>query len=275
MPLLFLVVCGLAVYATTLDGAGSGYRFYLSVDWTQLLDADVLNNAASQAFFSLSLGMGAIMTYASYLPEDSHLPNQALAIGAADFGVAFIAGLAVFPMLFAFNLQGDIGESTIGTLFIVLPRAFVEMGAVGTGVGLLFFFALAIGALTSAISLLEVVVASAMDRLGWTRRQSALIGGGAITLLGLLPAFSDAMIDLLDLLAGHFLLVTGGLLICVFAGWIMHDPIGVASKGAERWPGYRPWLWLVRIPVPALLAFVLFFIGRQLVAQIAKLLGQT
>ena len=147
------------------------------------------------------------------------------------------------------------------------------MGAVGRVVGLLFFTALVIGAITSAISLLEVVVASAMDHLGWSRVQSALVGGGVITLLGVLPAFRDDMIDLLDLLAGQFLLIAGGLLLCVFAGWIMHDPVGEARKGAESWPAYRPWLWLLRIPVPALLAFVLFFVGRQLVAQVAKLLG--
>ena len=275
MPLLFLVVCGLALYATSLDGAAAGYRFYLSVDWSQLLDAEVLNNAASQAFFSLSLGMGAIMTYASYLSDDSHLPNQALAIGAADFGVAFIAGLAVFPMLFAFNLQGDIAESTIGTLFIVLPRAFVEMGAVGTFVGLLFFFALVIGALTSAISLLEVVVASAMDRLSWSRVRASLVGGGAITALGVLPAFSLEMVDLFDMLAGHFLLIAGGLLLCVFAGWVMRDPIEQARKGAEGWPGYGVWIWVLRIPVPALLAFVLFSVGRKLFEMVAGMIAGT
>ena len=275
MPLLFLVVCGLAVYAATLDGAATGYRFYLSVDWSEVLDTNVLNNAASQAFFSLSLGMGAIMTYASYLPEDSHLPNHAFAIGASDFGVAFIAGLAIFPMLFAFDLQGEIGESTIGTLFIVLPRAFVEMGAVGTVVGLLFFFALVIGALTSAISLLEVVVASAMDHLGWTRVRAALVGGGAIAALGVLPAFRDDMIDLLDLLAGQFLLIAGGLLLCVFAGWVMRDPIKQARKGGEAWPGYRAWLWVLRIPVPALLAFVLFFVGRSLLEMLGDMIAGT
>jgi SNF family Na+-dependent transporter len=112
-----------------------------------------------------------------------------------------------------------------------------------------------------------------MDHLGWSRVQSALFGGGAIALLGVLPAFSDAMIDLLDLLAGQFLLITGGLLLCVFTGWIMRNPIEEARKGAEHWPGYRLWLWILRFPVPDLLAFVLFFIGRQLVAQIAGLLG--
>ena len=104
MPLLFLMLVGLAVYAFFLPGSGDGYRFYLQTDFTKILSFEVLNAAAGQAFFSLSLGMGAILTYASYLTARDHLPNESLIIAGADFGVAFLAGLVVFPLLFALGL---------------------------------------------------------------------------------------------------------------------------------------------------------------------------
>ncbi|MCP4003681.1 MAG: sodium-dependent transporter [bacterium] len=258
MPLLFVLVCGLALFAMTLDGASAGYDFYLSVDWSKLFTAKVLNDAASQAFFSLSLGMGAIMTYASYLPEDSHLPNESIIIATADFGVAFIAGLAVFPMIFAFGLSDQVNGSTVGALFITLPAAFNEMGTAGYLVGILFFVALVIGALTSAISLLEVVVSSAMDVLGLSRRTAALSAGGLIAALGIIPALDDGRLDVMDKLAGNAFLVAGGLILAVFVGWVMRNPLDEVSKGATgvRWFGL--WRWLLRIPVPLVLAYTLF-----------------
>ncbi len=266
MPLLFLLVCALAAYAYTLDGGAAGYSFYLSVDMSEFASAKVLNDAASQAFFSLSLGMGAIMTYASYLPEDSHLPEESTVIAGADFGIAFIAGLAVFPMVFAFGLSEQVGGSTVGALFITLPAAFNEMGAAGQVIGLLFFVALLIGALTSAISLLEVVVSTAMDSLGWERRTAALVAGGLIMALGILPALDDGKLDVMDKLAGNAFLVAGGLALSVFVGWFTHDPIGQVSKGAASIRWFHIWRWLLRIPVPLVLAYVLITFLRDWIA---------
>ncbi len=96
MPLLAVLVIGLAIYASTLDGATAGYAYYLQTDFQEILSFDVLKDAASQAFFSLSLGMGAILTYASYLSREHHLPDESLMIAVSDFGVAFVAGLVVF-----------------------------------------------------------------------------------------------------------------------------------------------------------------------------------
>jgi NSS family neurotransmitter:Na+ symporter len=196
MPTLFAIVVGLALYAATLQGAGPGYAYYLSVDLEKLLHWSVLKDAAGQAFFSLSLGMGAMLTFASYLKRDEHLPNSSLVIGFADVAVAFVAGLVVFPLIFALGLEERIVGSklgTVGALFITLPQAFAEMGAIGRGVGSLFFVALVVGALTSAISLLEVVVSSAIDGLGWPRRRAALVAGGAITLLGAPSAWNPGI----------------------------------------------------------------------------------
>ncbi len=257
MPTLFLLLVGIAIYAATLDGGGAGYRFYLQPDLSEVLDWDVLQAAAGQAFFSLSLGMGAMLTYASYLSERDHLPNESLVVAFADFGVAFFAGLAVFPVLFALGLEGAVMESVGGTLFITMPGAFAEMGAAGRVFGSLFFVALVVAALTSAISLLEVVVASAMDGLGWSRLRSTLVFGGVGALVGVPAALSGRVRDGLDALASNLLLPLGGLLLAVFVGWVMRHPMNEVRRGAEGVRWFALWRWLLRYPVPLVLVVVL------------------
>jgi NSS family neurotransmitter:Na+ symporter len=202
--------------------------------------------------------MGAMLTYASYLGEDQNLPDEALVIALADFGVAFLAGLALFPLIFALGLSQAVGGSTLGALFITLPTAFASMGTAGTTVGVVFFLALAVAALTSAISLLEVVAAAAIDSLGWTRRRAALAGGVAIAVIGVWPALDIGVLGWMDWFAGNVLLLGGGLALAVFVGWVMVDPMSEVSRGAAgvRWFGL--WRWLLRIPVPAALAWVLY-----------------
>ena len=257
MPLLFLLVVGIAIYAATLDGAAGGYTYYLNANFANVWDREVVVAAAGQAFFSLSLGMGAMLTYASYLGRDANLPAESAIIGGADFGVAFLAGLMVFPLIFAFGLQGEVGESTLGALFVALPKAFASMGVAGRVVGFLFFVALVVGALTSAISLLEVVVSAAMDTLGWERQRAALLSGGAIALLGVSSAFDIAVLDVMDQVANNLFLVGGGLGLAIFVGWIMEDPIGEAKVGALV--GWLPlWRLLLRFAVPVVLFWVLW-----------------
>jgi NSS family neurotransmitter:Na+ symporter len=258
MPLLFLVVCGIALYAATLDGSGAGYAYYLSPDFEGIWTWKAFSDAASQAFFSLSLGMGAMLTYASYLTDDHDLPDESLLVALSDFGVAFVAGLAVFPVIFALGLSQAVGESTIGALFITLPSAFSQMGGAGILVGAVFFVALAVAALTSAISLLEVVVASAIDSLGWTRRKAALTGGAAIAALGIAPALSLTALDWMDKIAGNVLLVAGGLALSIFVGWVMPDPMGEVARGTQGVRWFFLWRWLLRVPVPLVLAVILY-----------------
>ncbi len=268
MPLLFAIVVGLALYAATLDGGSGGYAYYLSADFAKLLDPKVVVAAAGQAFFSLSLGMGAILTYSSYLDRSHHLPNESLTICGADFGVAFVAGLVVFPLIFALGLQAEVGESSVGALFITLPHAFQEMGGAGRAVGIFFFASLVVGALTSAISLLEVVVATAMDGLGWSRRRAALVLGLAIAALGVLPARDLEVLGLMDQFAGNFLLVTGGLMLSLFVGWGMEDPIAEVEAGAEHVSWFHLWRALLRWVVPTVLAAVLFYSAGSLRAMV-------
>jgi NSS family neurotransmitter:Na+ symporter len=257
MPLLFLIVAGLAVYAATLDGAAPGYTYYLKTDLAGVLSLHVLADAAGQAFFSLSLGMGAMLTYASYLSRDENLPFEATLVAGADFAVAFVAGLVVFPLLFALGLQQEVSSSTVGALFITLPHAFAEMGAAGRVVGTSFFVALVVGALTSAISLLEVVVATAIDTWGWTRANAALVLGGAIALLGVPAALSLDVLGLMDQIAGNVFLLAGGLGLAVYVGWVMPDPIGEVRAGAGAHVWLRPWRALMRWAVPVVLLAIL------------------
>ena len=260
MPMLFAIVVGLAVWAATLPGASDGHRFYLSPSFTDLLSLDTLAAAASQAFFSLSLGMGAMLTFASYLQRDSSLPREATTVALCDFGVAFFAGLVVFPVIFALGLQQAVGESTIGALFISLPGGFQAMGGTGRIVGLAFFLALFIGAITSAVSLLEVVVASVTDNSRISRRTAALACGGIIALFGVVPAFDTDVLGAMDAIASEVFLPLGGLLIALLVGWRMADRMDAFAEGSS--PAVRSlmrgWLWTLRIAVPPLLIVVLY-----------------
>jgi len=265
MPMLFVILIGLAVYASQLDGAALGYLYYLQPRFDELASFSVLSQAAGQAFFSLSLGMGAMLTYASYLDRHEHLPNASLQIAGADFLVAFIAGLAVFPLIFAHGLETAVGESTVGALFITLPTAFEKMGLAGRFVGVLFFAALVVGALTSAIALLEQVVATAMDVFKWPRRLSAIGLGIVIFLMGVPAALDLNVLGKMDQLAGNVFLVIGSLALAIFVGWRMHDPIAEAAVGAPGVRWFFLWRSLLRFVAPPVLIVVLYYSFRALV----------
>lgn len=273
MPSLFFIMIGIVLYAATLDGASAGYAYYLNFDLEKALKVDVVVAAAGQAFFSLSLGMGAILTFASYLPKDSNLARESVVISFTDFGVAFFAGLMVFPLIFALGMQDDISGGTIGALFVALPKAFASMGAVGRIVGGAFFVALVVGALTSAISLLEVIVSAAMDAFDWERRRAALLGGAAVTLAGVWSAYDIAILDLADSVATNLFLVGGGLGIAIFVGWVMEDPVGEAAAGARRSVVHDIWRLLLRFVVPLALIFILYHSLPETFAKVSAVFG--
>jgi len=260
IPALFLIVAGLAVWATTLSGSREGYAFYLAPNVSDLFNMKTLAAASSQAFFSLSLGMGAMLTFSSYLSRQANLPRESVTIALSDFSVAFLAGLVVFPVIFALGLQGAVGESTLGALFISLPGAFNEMGGVGRVVGVLFFVVLFLGAITSAISLLEVVVAAAMDEWGVSRKKASLVGGALIMLLGLWPAANLNALGALDAVTNFIFLPVGGLGMAILVGWLYKNPLEEVSQGvSERFqPFLKGWLWTLRIIVPILLVVVIY-----------------
>jgi NSS family neurotransmitter:Na+ symporter len=273
MPLLFVLVVGLAIYALTLSGAGAGYSFYLRPRLADVFSTSTLAAAASQAFFSLSLGMGAMLTYASYLKRDENLPAAAVEISFADFGVAFVCGLVVFPVIFAFGLQGEIGESTLGALFISVPRAFVEMGAAGRVVGLMFFTALFVGALTSGISLLEVVTSSLIDHWKIDRARAALGAGIVIMLIGLPSAYNQDILGLFDAVAGEFLLGLGAFFLALLVGWRALNMTDEVKLGFPHDGLISGWLWLIRVVAPIILAVVIYDRGKNVVQMIRSLIA--
>lgn len=267
MPLLFLLVAVLIGRALTLPGAGAGIAFFLRPDYTQL-SARTFLDAIAQSFFTLSLGMGAIITYGSYLSRREEIPGNALAVIGLDTGIAVLAGLAIFPAVFALGFAPDAGPQLI---FITLPAVFARL-PLGSYFGFLFFLLLSIAALTSAISLLEVVVAWAVDEHRLPRPRAAILLGGAIFLAGLPPALGYSqwsgfrflghdLLDTYDWFANSLFLPLGGLLAAIFTGYAWGA--GRARDEANLVPGRirvgRGWVFLIRFIIPAAIVLIMFF----------------
>ena len=259
MPVLFLILIGLALWASGLPGAEQGYSFYLQPDFTALLEPKVLRQAASQAFLSLSVGMGIMITYASYLSRQENLMRNALIVTLADFSVAFISGLVVFPIIFALGISGEISSSTIGTLFISIPYAFQQLGGLGQAIGLAFFLVLTVAGLTSSVSLLEVGTASIIDEFKLSRKTATLLAGVGAALVGIFPAMSQDILGHMDKISGELLVIFGALGMAVLGGWVMRDPQSELAEGASlrsrRW--IPALLFLVRYVAPLFLLVIL------------------
>jgi NSS family neurotransmitter:Na+ symporter len=281
MPLLFVLLVGLAIWATTLSGGGAGYAYYLRPRLSELLDPAIITDAAGQAFFSLSLGMGALMTYASYLRSKENLARETVTIAVADFGVAFTAGLFIFPIIFHFDLVETLGlggelnvDSTVGTLFIAMPAAVRSLGGIGNGVIAAFFIMLFFAALTSAISLLEVVVSAVIDSLHWTRQKAAMAAGTLIALLGIPSAFNLNILDFGDKLVGTVLLMVGGLFTSILVGYkILPEAEAELGIGLDNPMAIKAWRSFVRYVVPPVLLVVLVFSIPKLVTSGKTLFG--
>lgn len=274
MPILFLLLIGLAIWSGTLEGGGGGYAYYLQPNLEALGRPGILAEAAGQAFFSLSLGMGALMTYASYLRTKENLSREATVVALSDFGVAFVAGLVVFPVIAAFALRDEVGESTVGALFIALPKAFEGLGRTGDVVDTAFFVLLFVAALSSAISLLEVVVTATIDRWGWRRSRAALLTGGIITVLGIPSAMDLEFLDAMDKLTGNFLLLVGGLGTAILVGWrIFPEADAELAQGLRSEGLRRGWGVLLRYVAPVILVAVLVSAVGPTWTAIRTLLG--
>lgn len=274
MPILFLLLVGLAIWAATLSGAGGAYGYYLRPEFGKLLNPDILTDAAGQAFFSLSLGMGALMTYASYLGSKENLGREAATVALTDFGVAFVAGLVVFPVIFTFGLVDQVGESAVGALFISLPAGFEELGRTGDFIDSAFFVMLFFAALTSAISLLEVVVCALVDGLKWMRRRATMVAGAAIALLGVPSALDTDILGAVDALVGQFLLIVGGLFTAILVGYrLLPQADAELAQGLPNPAARRAWVVFVRYVAPVILVVVLAFLVRPTWEAILTIFG--
>ena len=265
MPLLGLCVIGLAVYVSTLPGASAGWRFLFAPDWSALLRGEVLIAALGQAFFSLGIGMAVFITYASYMTAQTRIPVAAGAIIIGDTVFAIVAGLAIFPAVFALGMDPEAGPNLA---FITLPQIFLAMPS-GKIVGLMFFALLSLAALTSMVSLLEVPVASIVHHVRWRRWSAVLIVGLVVFVAGIPMAmsfgvlsevtiFGKGLLDFADLLASNYLLPVAGILVALCVGWQWAPAQALNAAGfGGHWVG-RVWLWLLRVLAPVTVALILF-----------------
>ena len=224
LPLLFVLLIGLAVWAAGLDGAVDGYHtFLLRWDPAELTNPTTIRNAFTQAFFSIGTGIGCILTYAAYLDRKAHLPREAVAVVGMDTAVGILAGMITFPVVMSFGLQDTISSSTIGAIFIALPAGLASLGVVGQLAAVLFFSLALIAALTSAVSLLEVPVACLIEQLAWSRSRAVWVSTAIIFVAGVPAATSLAVLDRMDSVFGGLLLILGGLLLALLLGWVVPD----------------------------------------------------
>jgi NSS family neurotransmitter:Na+ symporter len=271
MPAIFIILLILIVRGLTLEGAGAGLSFYLKPDFSKI-NGRVILAALGQAFFSLSLGMGTMLTYGSYLSKKENLQTSALKVVTLDTLAAILAGLAIFPAVFATGLAPDQGP---GLVFVILPAVFNKM-PLGLLFGAAFFVLLAFAALTSAISILECVVAYLKDQLGWSRKSASIIMGGIITAVGVVCSLSlgiwsgytvpfpghDPLVffDLMDVISSKVLLPMGGLLMCIFAGyvWKVENANKELTNGGTLSAKWLPlWNILVKYVAPIVIILVL------------------
>lgn len=265
MPLLLLIILAISARSITLPGAMEGLTFLFKPDFSKI-DANVILMALGQAFFSLSIGMGTIITYGSYINKKDNLTNTALAVSGADTIIAILAGVAIFPAVFAFGIQPDAGP---GLVFITLPNIFQQMAG-GYFWSLIFFILLAVAALTSTISVLEVVVAYFSEELNMTRKKATVIATLSISVLGVfctlsqgpmnyLRIFRNNLFDDLEYLSANVMLPLGGLLIVIFVGWFMGSAnvkTEISNKGTLKARFFGVLMFILKFVAPIAIALV-------------------
>lgn len=261
IPILVAILLVLVVFSLTEPGAPDGIRFYLSPDYSALADPAVWTAAFGQAFFSLSVGMGVMLTYGSYL-EGGNLSRSAFIIAVADMLIAILAGFMIFPLVFTAGLDPAAG---VNLAFVALPSAFTEI-RFGMVFGALFFAMLFAAALTSAVSMFEVPVATVMDSYGYPRRRATLLVFAVIMLLGFPSAlsytalqfdlFGIPFLDLSDYVFGTIGLIVAGLIMSLVGGWFMDHTLICSEIGGCGWQR-RVYVVLIRYCVPAVLLITL------------------
>lgn len=270
MPTLFILLLVIVVAACMLPGAMEGVKFLLKPDWS-MINSDVFLAALGQSFYSLSIAMGCLCTYASYFSRSTNLTNAAVQIGVIDCVVAILAGLMIFPAAFSVGVSPDSGPSLI---FITLPnvfqQAFAAMPVLGYFVSLLFFMLLALAALTSLISLHEVSTAFFHEEMHVSRKTAALIVTVSCSVIGAfcslslgavdgLVLFGTSLFDWFDFITGQIFLPIVGFLTCIFIGWfvphkIVHDEF--TNWGTLRGRFFHLFVFLVKYVCPLAILFI-------------------
>ena len=264
MPVLFLLLIVLAVRSVTLPGAAEGLAFYLKPDFSKVNGAMILA-ALGQAFFSLSIGIGVMLTYGSYLHKSEPIVSPAFQICFLDSFVAFIAGLVIFPAVFAFGFEPGAGP---GLTFVTLPAVFSKMPG-GALFAVLFFSLLVIASLTSSMSQLEVISAYFVDERKWDRKKATLVLAVFAFLLGLpsalslgggLDIFGKSFLDAMDFIASNVIMPLGGMGFALLAGWMLHGMAKEELTGPEGKGSFIYLAWRVICCVVAPVAIGWIFV---------------
>lgn len=274
MPALFVILIILAICSVMLPGASQGLEFLLKPDFSKITGSTVLS-AMGQAFFSLSLGLGCLCTYASYFGNDTNIGKTALNVSIIDTFVAVMSGFIIFPAVFnaGYTLSSeDIGPSL---LFITMPnvfqQAFGSMPVLSYGVSALFYFLLVVAALTSTISMHEVVTAYVSEEFTMTRRKAATIVTIACSTVGVFCAlsfgpldgfklFGMTLFDLFDYVSSNIFLPVGGMFIALFVGWYLDKKIvrdEITNMGTLRTPYLRLVIFILRYVAPIAIGIIL------------------
>ncbi|MEH6825949.1 MAG: sodium-dependent transporter [Motiliproteus sp.] len=264
MPLLFVLLLVMVGYALSTDKFAEGFAFLFNPDLSKLTTEGMLT-ALGHAFFTLSLGMGVMMAYGSYLPKNVSLVKTAITVSVLDTAVALLAGLAIFPLVFANGLEPGAGP---GLIFQTLPLAFSQMPG-GVLFGTLFFALLVIAAVTSAISLLEPAVEWLTEHKGISRLTGTLIAGISVWLLGIVTVLSfnvwadvtplsmferfegKTLFDLLDFATANVMMPLSGLFVALFVGWFMSRQAGEEQLALGNGLAYKCFMFVLRFVTPA------------------------
>lgn len=258
MPVLCIIMFILLVRSLTLPGAGKGLAFYLKPDFSKLTPWMIID-AMGQALFSLSLGMGAMITYGSYLKKDENIPVGAGWVAFLDTFTAVLAGFIIFPALAAYGMSPAGGHPLV---FHILPVIFARM-PFGIFFGMLFFLLLGVAALASTVSLLEVAVSYCVDEVKWSRRKSVLAAGVVSFLIGIpsvlsfgnveffrkLPLVNISFFEMMDLVWGTLALSIGALFICIFVGYVWKSTTALKEivHGAKKFR--YGWIWSISVKI--------------------------
>lgn len=272
MPALIVMAVGIALFTMTQPGAMEGVLYYLAPDFSKF-SAELLIGALGQMFYSLSLAMGIMITYGSYLKKKESLTQSVTRIGAFDIGVSFLAGLMIVPAAFVAMGSGEAVAAKSGPslMFITLPEVFNSMGGAASVIGFLFFLLVLFAALTSAISLTETCVSIVQDGAGWSRKRSLIttmlviaaagifINAGYNGLSFIEPLGAEtSLLDFFDFISNSVLMPIVALLTCIFVGWIIKPKTIIDEiKVSSEFKAEKVWTATIKYVAPVLVVVIL------------------